>query len=155
MLLLKPLLEDRFRLQVHRETKVSQTYELVVAKNGSKVKQATPGDTYPNGFKGLDGVPRPGTFFLNLGQQDQLTFQALPMAKLAAILSNQLESHVADKTGLTGDYDFVLHWASEDHPDAGPSIFTAVQEQLGLRLKSAKLPVECLVIDHVERPSPN
>jgi uncharacterized protein (TIGR03435 family) len=155
MLLLKPLLEDRFKLQVHRETRLLPAYELVVARNGPKVKQATPDETYPNGFKSPDGAARPGTFFLKQGQQDQLTFQGLTMARLAQLLSKQVGGHVVDKTGLAGDYDFTLQWAPEDNPGAGPSIFTAVQEQLGLRLKSGKLPVECLVIDHVEHPSPN
>jgi uncharacterized protein (TIGR03435 family) len=155
MLLLKPLLEDRFKLQTHRETKQLTSYELVVARDGTKMKEATPGDTYPHGFKSPDGVAKPGTFFLTLGPVNQLVFQALTMARLAQILSKQLGSPTVDKTALTGKYDFTLRWASDENPEAGPSIFTAVQEQLGLRLESAKLPVECLVIDHVERPSPN
>jgi uncharacterized protein (TIGR03435 family) len=155
MLLIKPLLEDRFKLQVHPEAKLMPAYELVVGRNGSKMKQAILGDTYPNGFKTPEGISRPGTFSLTAGQQDQLIFQALPVAKLARILSEQLEVPVMDKTGLAGNYDFTLRWAPDENPGAGPSIFTAVQEQLGLRLESEKLPVECLVIDHIERPSPN
>jgi uncharacterized protein (TIGR03435 family) len=155
MLLLKPLLEDRFKLQVHRETKLLPTYELVIARNGPKVKQASPGDTYRNGIKSPDGTTGAGRLSLTMGQSDQAIFQGLPTARLAEFLSKQLGSHVVDKTGLAGNYDFTLRWAPEEHPEAGPSIFTAVQEQLGLRLESAKRPVECLVIDHVERPSPN
>jgi uncharacterized protein (TIGR03435 family) len=153
MLLLKPLLEERFKLRVHRETKSTPVYELVIAKNGTKVKQAVPGGSYPNGFKTPEGVSRPGTDSVVLGQKGEIVFQALPIAKLAELLSKQLEIHVVDESGLAGNHDFTMQW--DNHPDAGPSIFAAIEEQLGLQLRSAKLPVECLVIDHVERPSPN
>lgn len=152
MLLLKPLLEDRLKLQVHHESKMLSVYALVIAKNGPKIKQATPYEGYPNGFRSPDGVARPGTFSLRPGQ---LIFQALPISRLAALLSRQLENRVVDQTGLAGNYDFTLQWTPDDNPQNGPSIFTAIQEQLGLRLESAKLPVDCLVIDHVERPSSN
>jgi uncharacterized protein (TIGR03435 family) len=155
MLLLRPLLEDRFKLRVHHETKMTQVYELVVGKNGPKIKEAKLGDTYPNGIKAPDGTTGPGRFYLTVGQQDQLISQAFTMNRLAQILSKQLGIHVIDKTGLAGKYDLTLQWAPDESPGGGPSIFTAVQEQLGLRLESAKLPVDCLVIDHVERPSPN
>lgn len=152
MLLLKPLLESRFQLRVHRETRLLPSYSLVISKNGPKIKTAYPGDTYPNGFKSNDGVSRPGTFSMRPGQ---LIFQALPMSMLAEMLSKQLEVPIVDKTGLSGDYDFTLRWGPENDSEAGPSIYTAIQEQLGLRLEAAKLPIECLVVDHVERPSPN
>jgi uncharacterized protein (TIGR03435 family) len=155
MLLLKPLLEDRFKLQVHHETRLTPVYELVLDKNGPKIKEATPGDTYPNGIKAPDGTTGPGRIYLTVGQQDQLISQAVPINRLAQTLSQQLGTRVIDKTGLAGKYDFTLQWAPDEDPGGGPSIFTAVREQLGLRLESAKLPVECLVIDHVERPSPN
>jgi uncharacterized protein (TIGR03435 family) len=152
MLLLKPLLEDRCSLRVHRETRMLPVYALVVARNGPKIKEAYPGETYPDGFKAPDGVARPGTFSMSPGQ---LIFQALPISRLAEMLSRPLDTRVVDKTSLAGKYDFTLRWAPDENPASGPSIFTAIQEQLGLRLESAKLPVECLVIDHVERPSPN
>jgi uncharacterized protein (TIGR03435 family) len=102
-----------------------------------------------------------------------ITGQALPMANLAEELSNQLGRPVMDKTGLTGPYDFSLRWTpDEGQPSqgidggplpnnppppesSGPSIFTAIQEQLGLKLESKKGPVDVLVIDHVEKPSGN
>jgi uncharacterized protein (TIGR03435 family) len=103
----------------------------------------------------------------------QLTGQGITVASLANQLSQQLHRSVVDKTGLTGKYDFTLQW-TDDHadsmfkapdgssqradppPDAtGPSLFTALQEQLGLRLQSSKGPVETIVIDHVEMPSEN
>jgi uncharacterized protein (TIGR03435 family) len=170
-LILQPLLADRFKLKVHTETKQLPVYELVLAKGGSKLKEATPGDTYANGFKGPDGVGRGGMMRMGRGQ---LTAQGVPITSLANILSQQLHRTVIDKTGLTGKYDLDLNWTpdqgsepmfkgtdgAQQRPDpapdaSGPSIFTALQEQLGLRLQSAKGPVETLVIDYVEMPSEN
>ena len=170
-ILLLPLLADRFKLTVHDETKILPIYELVLAKNGSKLKEATPGDTYANGVKGPDGVGRAGLMTMRPGQ---LTAQAVPMTSLVNMLSQQLHRTVVDKTGLTGKYDISLQWTQDDGsnpmfkgtdgsqqraeppPDAsGPSIFTAVQEQLGLRLQSSKGPVQVVVIDHIEMPSEN
>jgi uncharacterized protein (TIGR03435 family) len=170
-LILQPLLADRFKLKAHTETKQLPVYELVLAKGGSKLKEATAGDTYANGIKGPDGVGRGGMMRVGRGQ---LTAQAVPMTSLANMLSQQLHRTVLDKTGLTGKYDLELNWTPDQGsdpmfkgpegspqrgdaaPDAsGPSIFTALQEQLGLKLQSAKGPVETLVIDHVEMPSEN
>ena len=170
-LILQPLLADRFKLKMHTETKQLPVYELVLGKGGSKLKEASPGDTYANGIKGPDDTSRPGMMRMGPGQ---LTAQAVPMTSLANLLSQQLHRTVLDKTGLTGKYDLELNWtpdrgsdpmfkgadSSQQRTDAasdssGPSIFTALQEQLGLRLQSAKGPVETLVIDHVEMPSEN
>jgi uncharacterized protein (TIGR03435 family) len=170
-LMLQPLLADRFKLKVHTETKELPVYELVLAKGGSKLKEATPGDTYANGIKGPDGVGRGGMMRVGRGQ---LTAQAVPMSNLANMLSTQLHRTVLDKTGLTGKYDLELNWTPDPGaepmfkgPDSGqhssdtaqdssgPTIFTALQEQLGLKLQSARGPVETIVIDHVEMPSEN
>ena len=78
------------------------------------------------------------------------------MPRLAEILSGQVGDLVIDRTGLSGEYDFTLEWAPNLTPAGdGPSLFTALDEQLGLRLDSAKTPVQAIVIDHVERPSEN
>jgi uncharacterized protein (TIGR03435 family) len=77
------------------------------------------------------------------------------MSGLAFSLSGAADRIVIDKTGLTGEYEIELTWAPDDQPDAGPSIFTAVQEQLGLKLEPAKAPLDVVVIDHLERPSEN
>jgi uncharacterized protein (TIGR03435 family) len=81
------------------------------------------------------------------------------MASFASSLENAVHRTVIDKTGLAGSYDFVLTWAPDDHPDtqddSAPSIFTALPEQLGLKLQPAKGPVVTLVVDHVEMPSEN
>jgi uncharacterized protein (TIGR03435 family) len=169
--MLQPMLVDRFKVKVHTETKQLPVYELVLAKGGPKLKEAMPGDTYANGFKGPDGVAHGGMMRMGRGE---LTAQAIPTASLVNMLSQQLQHTVIDKTGLTGKYDFTLTWTPEEGsgpmfkgtdggssrpepaPDAsGPSLFTALQEQLGLKLQSAKGPVETLVVDHVEMPTEN
>src|SRR5437868_11443776 len=101
-LILRPLLADRFKLKIHTETRQLPVYELVVAKGGSKLKEATPGDTYANGVKGPDGVGRGGMMRVGRGQ---LTAQGVPMSSLVNMLSQQLHRTVIDKTGLTGKYD--------------------------------------------------
>jgi bla regulator protein blaR1 len=164
-LMLRPLLEDRFQLRVHQETKELPIYALVVGKNGPKLHEAKPDDTYPDGIKGPDGVGHPGLMRMGPGG---ITAQGLPMATIVRLLSQHLGRTVLDKTGLTGNYDLELHWTPDNIPasmigpdgkpmpdPSGPSIFTAIQEQLGLKLESQKGPDQVLVIDRVERPSAN
>jgi len=170
---LQALLADRFQLKIHRESKESPMYALVVAKNGPKLKEAAPREPPPG-----QNAPEPpgrgspnGPFRgLRMGR-GQLTGGGATLAMLANVLSNQLGRSVVDKTELKGEYDFTLEWTPEPGqgppfgtppPDAapppdvsGPSIFTALQEQLGLRLESAKGPVEILVVDHAEKPDEN
>jgi len=169
--MLQALLADRFKLAVHHDSKELSIYALVVAKNGPRLQQAKPGDTYPNGIKGPDGIARAGMMRMGRGQ---LTSQGLPLTELARLLTAQLDRTVVDKTGLPGNYDFTLQWTPDESqgamfrgPDAGPpgsapsaessgpSLFTALQEQLGLKLESQKGPVEIYVIDHAEKPSEN
>lgn len=165
------LLADRFKLSLTRQAKELPVYALVVAKNGPKLQSAKPGDTYPNGFKGPDGRAHPGRMGMGPGQ---LAAQGVPLALLAQQLSQQLGRTVLDQTGLKGNYDFELKWTPDQSPGAmpmspegirpgsdnapppdssGPSIFTAIQEQLGLKLEPTRGPVEVLVINHIERPS--
>ena len=171
--MLQALLADRFKLSVHFETKQGPAYALVITKNGPKLHEAKPGESYANGIKGFDGLPiGPHRTRMASGE---LTVQALPMATVAQLLSMHLGRTVLDKTGLMGNYDFTLQWTPAERETAvfngpegsqlradsipaefsGPSIFAAVQEQLGLKLESQKGPVEILVIDHAERPSEN
>ena len=164
--MLQPVLAERFQLKVHRETRNLPVYELVLAKGGPKFHEAKSGDTYPNGIKGPDGHSGPGLMWL---QDGRLTCQAVGMTELTRILSQRLGHNVLDKTGLTGKYDLAMEWPPEDRPgpmseggeggnaaeSSGPSIFTVIQEQLGLKLESHKTAVEVLVIDHVEAPSAN
>lgn len=171
--MLQVLLADRFKLKVHEETKELSIYALVVAKNGPKLQEAKTGDTYPNGIKGPDGKSGAGMMF---GRREGVTAQGVPIASLVRRLSLLLGRSVVDKTGLTGKYDFTLKWTPDEIPGAmskapesgepstagaafrdssGPSLFTALKEQLGLKLESQKGPVGIVVIDHVERPSEN
>jgi uncharacterized protein (TIGR03435 family) len=174
-LLLQSLLADRFQLKVSHGTKELPVYALVVGKNGPKIQVAKPGGTYPSGFKGPDGRPIGGAGMMRVGP-GELTGQGVPLAFLVQQLAQRLGRNVLDQTGLKGNYDFTLKWTPDQSsaamfqgppsggpgPDSapppdpsGPSIFTAVQEQLGLKLESTKGPVEILIIDHVEPPSEN
>ncbi len=171
--MLQALLAERFKLTLHRETKELSVYELVVAKDGPKFKEAKPGDTYTNGIKGPDGQSHAGMMFMG---REEFTAQGIPISNFVQHLTRQLGRNVVDKTGLTGKYDFTLKWTPDESQGAmfkgteggqpgtgatptpessGLSIFTAVQEQLGLKLESGKGPVDILVIDHIEKPSEN
>jgi uncharacterized protein (TIGR03435 family) len=171
--MLQPVLAERFQLKVHRETKEIPVYALVIAKNGPKLHVAKPGDTYADGIKGPDGKPG-GRAGMMMWGRGRLIAQGIPIANLLPPLTQQLERTVLDKTGLKGTYDITLLWTPEDDQgsmvsgaeggrqgsgpaadSSGASIFTAIQEQLGLKLESQKGQVEGLVIDHVERPSEN
>jgi uncharacterized protein (TIGR03435 family) len=167
--MLQPLLTDRFKLKAHYETKTLPVYELVLSNRGSKLHQAVPGDTYPNGIKGPDGSGARGMMMMS----GKITAQAVPIASLINVLSRQLQRTVVDKTGLTGKYDFILQWAPEQgegtvlaagldaktpqpaSDSSGPSIFTALEEQLGLKLVPAMGPVKIVIVDHIEKPSEN
>jgi bla regulator protein blaR1 len=172
--MLQALLEDRFKLMLHRETKELPVYSLVVAKDGPKLQEAKPGEPDGDGRTGPDGRPAVGGHFLRMGR-GQLNGHSLGMKEIVRSLSEQLGRTVVDRTGLTGNYDFSLQWTpDEGQPSAfkepvggqgpastppadssGPTIFTAIQEQLGLKLESQKGPVEILIIDHAEKPSAN
>ena len=175
--MLQALLADRLKLTIHRESKELPVYALVIAKNGPKLQEAKPGDTYLNGIKGVDGKSGPGRISVQngVGGRTELKCQAVPVAELVELLSDQLHRTILDKTALTGKYDITLEWMPEEgspmfrgteggqqetnntpSPEASaPSLFTAIQEQLGLKLEPQKAPVEILVIDHVEKPSEN
>lgn len=150
-LLLQSLLEDRFKLAVHWETRQAPVYELLVEREGAKLKPADPAEA--------------AGFAITLGR---VWSRAVPLDYLASNLAYLLGRPVIDKTGLSGKYDYTATYtpdpgqaavgpsAPTDAPPAdGPSIFTALREQLGLRLESAKGPVEVLVIDRAEKPAAN
>jgi uncharacterized protein (TIGR03435 family) len=155
--MVQKLLADRFKLAFHRDKKELSAYALVVGKNGPKL---TKSQGEPNGLPGLM-FRGPGIFHASNAT----------MANFAGILQGAvLDRPVVDQTGLEGKYDFPLKWTPDesqfasfdrkmpplsDNADAPPGLFTAIQEQLGLKLESTKAPVEVLVIDHVEKPSEN
>lgn len=134
------LLADRFKLQIRRETKEMPVYALVVAKGGLKLKESR----VIVKMWSAGG----GRITIKAGRTDDLVIG----------LTSDVDRAVVNKTGLTGKYDIDLKWTTDDRqgtPDAGPSIFTALEEQLGLKLMPTKGPVDVLVVDHVERPSEN
>jgi len=154
-------LADRFKLTLHTETKDLPVFALVVAKGGPKIHEAKSGDTYASGVKNARGEAiGPHMAMMRLGG-GRIEAQGLPMDSLVNGLAQQLGRKVLDKTGLKGNYDYTLEWTPDSghaegtEDSSGPSIFTAIQEQLGLKLESRTAPVEILVIDHVEMPSPN
>jgi bla regulator protein blaR1 len=173
-LMLQNLLVERFQLKTHKETKELPIYELVVAKDGPKLKSVPepprPAPGTPPGPPPSPGGPMPpGAFRIGRGE---LMGSAIPFENFIQSLSSMLGRTVVNKTGLTGFFDVQMHWApdpGETGPfgpvpgvqppppadPAGPSIFTALQEQAGLRLESSKGPVEVLVIDSIEKPSEN
>ena len=155
--MLQKLIADRFKLAFHRDKKELSVYALVVDKSGSKL---TKNDTDPNGL--------PGLFFRGLGV---LPARNATMADFAGLLQTAvLDRPVVDQTGLAGRFDFTLTWTPDetqfgglgikvppptDSATAPPGLFTAVQEQLGLKLDSTKAPVDVLVVDRVEKPTDN
>jgi uncharacterized protein (TIGR03435 family) len=157
----RQILTDRFKFASHEERHVLPVYALIVAKGGSKLQPSTMSSEDPNARTGVGAMGHAsnsnGTF------TNELTARGVTMDRLASILSQQgLGRVVLDSTGLTGRYDFKLTWAggsmatdANSTDTSGPSIFTAVSEQLGLKLESQKGSVPVLVIDHIEEPSPN
>lgn len=159
--MVQTLLADRFKLALHRETRELPVYALVVARGGSKLHEAAPGDFGPMGRLSAGPGGQPGAI--------RVVAKGVPLVGLAAMLPTLLGRPALDMSGLAGKYDFTLEFApdqmmrgpSDGGPDSplpdlsGTSIFAALQEQLGLRLEVRKGPVEVLVIDRVERPTEN
>jgi uncharacterized protein (TIGR03435 family) len=178
--MLQVLLEERFKLTLHRETRQLPVYDLAVPKGGAKLQTSKEGSCTPYLE---DSAPPPaaapgqpnrnycGLHLTVSGLNRALDGKGVTVAALAANLSRNYTSDlgrtVIERTGLTGTFDVHLTWSIDplagpaapdtaSPPDlAGPSLFTALQDQLGLRLESAKGPVEVLVIDHIEKPSEN
>jgi len=172
-LVLQSLLAERFQLDVRREIRELPVYTLVVDKNGPKFKEAD--ESFPSiidlAGRGSPrgGHARPPAMRLRAGS---LTAQEVDMSAFAFQLSNFLGRSVVDQTRLTAKYDLKLEWTPDENQaanlremgvaereipavDPGPSLFTALQEQLGLKLESAKGPVEVFMIERIERPSEN
>jgi uncharacterized protein (TIGR03435 family) len=167
--MIQSLLADRFKMKVNRVVKQLPVYELVVANGGAKLKPENAADFAAAGRppdSGTSSSSGPGYFKAVGASSADLAYG------LSRFVSRELGRQVIDRTGLTGKYDFTLTWqpfstergAVDVSPDsmrstnldsAGPSIFTAIQEQLGLKLKPTVGPVEVLVVDHIERPSEN
>jgi uncharacterized protein (TIGR03435 family) len=166
--MLRTLLEDRFKLTVHRDTRELPVYELAVAKSGLKLQPLQDGSCItpdPNGAT-PSPVPKQSHLcgYMGIGK-GSLDATKISMANLATALSFVLARPVVDRTGVTGEFSIHLSFTPEEiTPESlppagldtpGASVFSAVQEQLGLRLNPSKGPVAILVIDHVEKPSEN
>jgi len=158
--MIRPVLADRFQLKVHTEIKTLPVYDLVLTKDGPKFQKSPPPPEDPD-HPGTKGQHRGGSWQINNGD---LTATVMTMSGFADTLAGQLNRTVIDKTGLTDAYDLKLKWTPDDDShnasdngaaDRPPDIFTALQEQLGLKLDAAKGPVTTLVVDHAEKPSPN
>jgi uncharacterized protein (TIGR03435 family) len=155
--MIRSLLTDRFKLTTHTEKKDLPAYVLTVGNRGHKL---TPNTSNPNGL--------PGLLFKGLGM---LPVVNATLEDFARVMTQAvLDRPVVDKTGLKGRFDFTLNWTPDesqfrsmgvrvppptDNPNAPPNLFTAIQEQLGLRLESTTAAVDVLVIDRVEKPSEN
>lgn len=172
--MIRSLLTDRFKLTLGHETKELPVYALVVAKNGPKFHESAykPPERLPDSPPAPGGPPQQGILMNGPGK---LTMTYVDLGLFADILSRNLRQVVINKTGLTGKYDFTLQWTPEEGqgsllprgpnpggndgappPESnGPSLFTAIQEQLGLKLESQKAPMDILLIEHVEKPSEN
>ena len=176
LLMLRMLLADRFGLVVHQETRELPTYALAVAKNDRKLGPELRTSTLDCEKKRTGPPPPPPQ-----GREDQpacgmrigpgqMVMGGASMEQLASILSQFVQRTVVDRTGLGGPFDLHLGWTPERYPQGppppggpplppvdpnGPSLFAALQEQLGLKLESTKGPVDVLVIDHVEQPTPD
>ncbi len=147
-MMVRTLCEDRFALKWHYDTRVLPDYELVLAKGGAKFKQSASGGQHSGSSM----------------QNEDLTVTAEPMSNLTEILSEVLKRPVVDQTGLSGNYDFHVKWSPDQaagsadagqSSDASPPLFTALQEQLGLKLQAGKDPIQVLVIDSIATPTEN
>jgi uncharacterized protein (TIGR03435 family) len=155
--MLQKLLADRYKLKFHHEQRELAVFALTVGKDGPK-----------NLAENTSGGSLPGLFFRGTPGGIMLPANNATMKDFTGLLQEVvLDKPVVDQTGLKGRYDFTLKWAPDesqfggrnqppaDIPEAPPSLFTAVQEQIGLKIESTKATVDVLVIDHVEQPSPN
>ncbi len=143
---LQTLIVERFNLRYHREPRISSVYVMSIAKGGPRIKQAK-----------LAADAHGAHMFYPL-EPGNMQSHSTYMWQLIEELENQLNCIVRDETGLEGTYDYTLEWTPDDQAHAessGPSLFTALKEQLGLKLEMQKRPVDVVVIDHIERPSPN
>jgi uncharacterized protein (TIGR03435 family) len=155
------LLADRFGLLVHRETRELDIYALTMASGeGLSARPGCPPGRAVMAARARASAPRtdgPPPFVCgqNVGP-GRIRFAGYPISQFANGLSQIVGRAIVDRTGLTGNWAFELTYAAEPSPDSDePSLFTAIQEQLGLKLEATKGPVEVLVIDRVERPSPD
>jgi uncharacterized protein (TIGR03435 family) len=180
--MLRALLEDRFKLKIHREARETPVYALTLAKSGLKLQPVKDGDCIPIDLNHLPqppepGQPRPnfcGSTSMRMSPQGvTMDARGVTVKEFAERLSNMLDRPVVDKTAVPGQFDFHLEFSPDEtirgfagrgaadggagQPAApeGPSIVSVLQEKFGLKLTPAKAPVESLIVDHVEKPTEN
>ena len=158
-MMIQKLLADRFQLKFHFEKRDLPVYAIRIAKTGAKIIQE------PGRSEGLSWMG-----FRKNSSGNEVTFRNSPISQVTAVLQNSMDKPVVDQSGLSGRYDFTVTFTPDpaqaallgsppapaaDNPDAAPDLFTAFQQQLGLKLESTKAPVDVMVIDKVEKPSEN
>jgi uncharacterized protein (TIGR03435 family) len=148
--MLQPVLADRFQLKTHRESRVFPVYNLTLAKGGSKLKVAVARTTGPGSQGCWIGIKSAGF----------RTAYNCTMTDIALNMEHPSGRFVVDKTGLTGHYDWEFCYSNDRTPEGDPnyqcpSVFTAVEQQLGLKLEPSNAPIDILVIDSAEKPSAN
>ena len=173
-LMMQSLLEDRFKMRVHHQTKEGPVYALVLSKPGKlgpQLYRETDAcrSGSPSSVLNLPQIPcgNIGPIPASANDLGRLGGRAVTMARIAAFLKSPytgVDRPVMDRTGLSGAFDFSVEWSLPADPteppaaqraDSGPTFFEALQKQLGLKLQSSKGPVDVVVIDHIEPPSPN
>ena len=172
-LMLQTLLADRFKLQISRVSKELPADALVVVKNGPKLKEVPADEPASAPEMPMPGITlpglKPGNSRISISSgKETFEARALPISKLVDFLSRSQDRMMIDQTGLKGTYDFTLQFAVERGPLAPPlqtdaaaepsdveTLRVAIQDQLGLKLESTKVPVDTIVVDHVEEPTPN
>jgi uncharacterized protein (TIGR03435 family) len=146
--MVRKLLTDRFAVTLHKEKKELAVYAITVAKSGPKLTKSV-GE--------LIGMPSQDAS--QHGTELEMSFKNMSMADFAFCMQFFLDRPIVDQSGIAGKYDFTLKWSFDDSAtgdaNAAPGLFTAVQQQLGLKLEAVKAPADVIVIDHVERPSAN
>jgi uncharacterized protein (TIGR03435 family) len=170
--MLQTVLEDRFKLRIHRETRQGLVYELALGKASPNLKRLQDGKCTPAAVGSpLPLLPEGGHLCRNMAGPQSVNIEGGTLSTLADLLGMTLDRPVLDKTGMTGYFEIKLMFSPDDSSaprpmttDPGapairtsdaPAVFQAIQEQLGLRLVPARGPVDALVIDHIERPSGN
>jgi uncharacterized protein (TIGR03435 family) len=159
--MLQQLLEDRFKLSIRHDTQELPVYVLTIAKSGAKLKSGNCSAVDPNT---TPGPRRSDSCGFSVMDNNMIKATHIEMARFIPMLTVWVKRTIIDKTGFTETFDVDLKWNPDEtagnltgplSADGSPSIFTAVEEQLGLKLESAKGPVEVLVVERAERPSEN
>jgi uncharacterized protein (TIGR03435 family) len=167
-LMLRRLITERFKIQSHQESKTQQAYSLTVAKNGPKLKPPQPKVTDPAELRAANKARMEAMMATmqarrgagERGPSRSVGLQSGTVTRFAELLSQHLNALVIDETGVDGEYSFDLVWSPDDagprpadieNASTGPTIFAAIQEQLGLKLESVKRPIDVLIVDKAER----